>query len=179
MPATLAVPSEVTPDLGLLVLRVVVGVVVMAHGLMKLGWVGKGGSVAGTGAWFNSIGLRPGTFWALVAVLAEAGGGLLMALGLGGPIGPGLVAADLLVVAVVAHLPKGFWAQNGGWEFPLPLAAAGFAVALLGSGAWSLDSLLGLTYSAELTTYWLALMGVGALLAIVANKVLAPKAAQT
>ena len=165
-------------DLGLLVLRVVVGLVVAMHGLMKLGWVGQGGSVAGTGGWFESIGLRPGLFWALVATLAEAGGGILMALGLGGPIGSGLVAADMLVVSVVAHLPKGFWAQNGGWEFPLPLAAAGFAVALLGNGAWSLDSLLGLTYSAELTTYWLGLMAIGLVLAIVATKLFAPKTAQ-
>ncbi|MGH2376969.1 MAG: DoxX family protein [Candidatus Limnocylindria bacterium] len=163
-------------DLGLLVLRVVVGLVVAMHGLMKLGWVGQGGSVAGTGGWFDSIGLRPGVFWALVAVLAEAGGGLLMALGLGGPIGAGLVAADLLVVTVIAHLPKGFWSQNGGWEFPLPLAAAGFAVALLGNGAWSVDAMLGLTYPAELTTYWLALMAIGAVLAIAANKLFAPKA---
>lgn len=165
-------------DLGLLVLRVVVGLVVAMHGFMKLGWVGKGGSVAGTGGWFNSIGLRPGILWALVAVLAEAGGGVLMALGLGGPIGPGLVAADLLVVSIVAHLPKGFWVMNGGWEFPLPLAAAGFAVALLGSGAYSFDALLGLTYSAELVSLWMALMAIGAVLAIVATKLFAPKAAQ-
>ena len=95
-------------DLGLVVLRVVVGGVVAMHGLMKLGLFGKGGSVAGTGGWFQSIGLRPGSFWALVVVLAEAGGGLLMVLGLGGPIGPGLVAADLVVAAIVGHWSQGF-----------------------------------------------------------------------
>jgi putative oxidoreductase len=167
----------VTADTGLLVLRIVVGVVVMAHGLMKLGWVGQGGSISGTGKWFESIGLRPGILWATVATTAEAGGGLLMALGLGGPIGPGLVAADLLVVAVVAHLPKGFWAQNGGWEFPLPLSAAGLAVALIGSGSWSLDRLLGLTYPSDLTAIWLGLMAAGAVLALVARAVFAPKTA--
>lgn len=164
-------------DLGLLVLRVVVGVVVAMHGLMKLGWVGKGGAVAGTGGWFHSIGLRPGLFWAWVATLAEAGGGILMALGLGGPIGPGLVAADLLVVSIVAHLPKGFWVMNGGWEFPLPLAAGGLAVALVGSGAWSLDALLGVSYPEWLTSAWLALMAIGAVLALVARAIFAPKPA--
>ena len=54
-------------DLGLLVLRVVVGGVVMMHGLMKLGIVGKGGSVAGTGGWFQSIGLRPDQFSSMFA----------------------------------------------------------------------------------------------------------------
>jgi putative oxidoreductase len=167
----------VNADLGLLVLRVVVGGVVAMHGLLKLGWVGKGGSLAGTGGWFGSIGLRPGPFWARVAVLAEAGGGILMALGLGGPIGPGLVAFDLLVVSIVAHLPKGFWAHNGGWEFPLPLAAAGLAVALVGNGLWSLDALLGLAYPEWLASAWLALMAIGAVLALVSRALFAPKPA--
>ena len=52
-----------TADIGLLVLRVVVGGIVMQHGLLKLGWVGKGGSIAGVAGWFNGIGLRPGLLW--------------------------------------------------------------------------------------------------------------------
>jgi len=170
----------VNEDLGLLVLRVVVGSVVAMHGFMKLGWVGKGGSVAGTGGWFNSIGLRPGILWALVAVLAEAGGGALMVLGLGGPIGPGLVAADLFVVTMVAHWPQGFWVSGGkaGWEFTLPLAAAGFAVALVGNGAWSLDAALGLAYPEAFAAMWLGLMAAGAVLALIARAVFAPKPAK-
>jgi putative oxidoreductase len=162
-------------DLALLVLRLAVGVVIMGHGLMKLGWVGKGGSVSGTAGWFSSMGLRPGTFWAWIVVLAEAGGGLLTALGLGGPIGPGAVAADLVVVTIVAHLPKGFWAHEGGWEFPVPVAAGAFAVALIGNGRWSLDGALGLTYSDQLTYGWLALMAAGAVLALIARALFAPK----
>lgn len=90
-------------DLALLVLRLAVGIVVIPHGLMKIGWVGSGGSIAGTGGWFQSIGLRPGIFWALVATTAESVGGLLTILGLGGPLGPGILAGDLLVVTIVAH----------------------------------------------------------------------------
>src|SRR5437879_3198045 len=74
-------------DAALLLLRIVIGGVVIPHGLLKLGLVGTGGSLAGVGGWFNSMGLRPGLFWAYVATLAEAGGGLLTVLGLGGPIG--------------------------------------------------------------------------------------------
>lgn len=166
-------------DLGLLVLRVVVGVVVAMHGFMKLGLVGQGGSIAGVAGWFNSMGLKPGILWALVAVSAEAGGGVLMALGLGGPIGPGLVFADLLVVTIVAHWGQGFWVAGGkaGWEFPLPLSAAGFAVALAGNGAWSLDAALGLTYPEAFAAMWLGLMFAGVVAALLARAVFAPKGA--
>jgi putative oxidoreductase len=168
-------------DLGLFVLRVTVGAVVAMHGFLKLGWVGQGGSVAGVAGWFNGLGLRPGLFWAVAAVIGEAGGGTLTVLGLGGPIGPGLIAADLVVVTYVAHWPQGFWAGGGkvGWEFPLPLAAAGFALALVGTGAWSLDRLLGLSYPDWLLPAWLGLMAVGAALGIGARTLLAtpPKAA--
>src|SRR5205823_9700581 len=58
------------PDIALLILRVVIGGVVIPHGLLKFGVVGKGGSLAGVGGWFDSIGLRPGLFWAYVAALA-------------------------------------------------------------------------------------------------------------
>ena len=168
-------------DLALLILRVVIGGVVIPHGLLKLGWVGKGGSLAGVGGWFNSMGLRPGLFWAYVAALAEAGGGSLTVLGLGGPIGPGVLAADLVVVTIVAHWPQGFWAGGGkvGWEFPVPLAAGGLAIALAGNGAWSLDRLLGLVYPDWLLPAWLVLMAVGVVLALGVRSMQALKAAQS
>ena len=165
-----------TADIGLLVLRVVVGGIVMQHGLLKLGWVGKGGSIAGVAGWFNGIGLRPGLLWALIATAAEALGGLLMVLGLGGPLGPGVIAGDLVVVAIVAHAPQGFWAGGGkvGWEFPVPLAAAGFAVALVGNGQWSLDGALGLTYAEGLRWLWLGIVAVGLVLALGIRMVFPP-----
>jgi putative oxidoreductase len=168
------------PDLALLILRLVIGGVVIPHGLLKLGLVGKGGSIGGVAGWFNSIGLRPGIFWAYVAILAEAGGGLLTVLGLGGPIGPGVLAADLVVVTIVAHLPQGFWAGGGkvGWEFPLPLAAGGLAIALAGSGAYSLDRLLGLTYPDWLLPGWLVVVAVGVALAL-GMRSMRPKAVQS
>src|SRR2546427_9701839 len=106
-------------DAALLLLRVVIGGVVIPHGLLKLGLVGAGGSVAGVAGWFNSLGLRPGVFWAYIAILAEAGGGLLPVPGLGGPLGPGVLAGDLVVVLIVPHWPPGFWAGGGqvGWGF--------------------------------------------------------------
>ncbi|MBI2773686.1 MAG: DoxX family protein [Chloroflexi bacterium] len=168
-------------DIGLLILRVVIGGVVMQHGLLKLGWVGKGGSPKGVGQWFHGIGLRPGAFWAWVAILAEAGGGLLTVLGLGGPIGAALLAGDLVIVTIVAHWSQGFWAGGGkvGWEFPVPLAASALAIALIGNGAWSLDGLFALTYPSALLPAWLGLMVLGDALALAIRAVYAPKAAKS
>ena len=167
-------------DIALLLLRVVIGGVIIPHGLLKLGLVGKGGSIAGVAGWFNSMGLRPGIFWAYVAAIAEAGGGLLTVLGLGGPIGPGIVAGDLVVVLIVAHWPQGFWAGGGkvGWEFPLPIAAGALAIALAGNGAWSLDRLLGLPYPEWLLPVWFAITAAGVILALGMRAIQPPKPAQ-
>ena len=158
-------------DLALLVLRVAVGIVIMGHGLLKLGWVGTGGSISGVAGWFNGLGFRPGLFWTWVSTLAEAGGGLLTVLGLGGPLGPSAVAADLVVVTIVAHLPKGFWAQVGGWEFPVPVAAGAFAIALIGNGRWSLDAVFGLSVPDQVGIAWGALLAAGVVVALTLHAV--------
>ena len=77
-----------------------------------------------------------------------------------GPIGPGLLAGDLVVVTIVAHWSQGFWAGGAkvGWEFPVPLAVGALAIALAGNGAWSLDRMLALAYPDWLLPAWLVLM---------------------
>ena len=79
-------------------------------------------------------------------------------------------------MTIVAHVPKGFWANNGGWEFPVPLATGAFAIALIGNGAWSVDAALGLTYPESLALAWGALMVVGVVLALLSRALFAPKA---
>jgi putative oxidoreductase len=168
----------VNTDLALAALRLAVGVVIIAHGAIKIGWPISMGPARGidalrtTAGWFASLGFWPPTFWAAMSVLAEFGGGLLIIAGLGGPIGPGLVFGDLIVVTIVAHWPNGFWAQKNGWEFPILLLAGSFALALIGFGTWSLDAALNLTYPEWLTPAWLALniVGAAALLAIRATR---------
>ena len=165
-------------DLALLVLRVAVGVVISMHGFLKLGWVGKGGSPGSVAGWFgNALGLRPGVFWAWVSILAEGLGGVLLVLGLFGPFPAAAVAADLVVVTIVAHVPKGFWATNGGWEFPVPLAAGAFAVGIIGNGEYSLDAILGLTYPDSLVGLWWIAMAVGVALGLISRALFAPKTA--
>jgi putative oxidoreductase len=160
-------------DLGLTALRVAVGIVIIAHGAIKIGWPVSMGPARGvdalrmTAGWFGSMRFWPPMFWAAVSTLAEFGGGLLIIAGLGGPIGPGLVFGDMIVVTIVAHVPNGFWAQKNGWEFPILLLAGSFAIALIGFGSWSLDAALSLTYPDWLTTAWLALTAIGAVALLV------------
>ncbi|MFD4785826.1 DoxX family membrane protein [Streptomyces sp. NPDC058459] len=129
-------------DVGLLLLRLSTGGVLAAHGAQKLfGWFG-GHGLEGTGQFMESVGFAPGRVSATAAGAAEAGGGVLLALGLATPAA-GAAAAGAMAGAAALHLPNGFFAQEGGYEFAasLGLAAAGLAVA--GPGHLSLDHAFG------------------------------------
>ena len=157
------------PDLGLLILRVFVSMVVIAHGLQKFGFLG-GYGIAGTAGWLESIGFAPGKYWVWVVAIAEVGGGALTILGLGGPIGPGIIAADLAVAAIGFHGPNGFWNANNGWSWVSVIMAAALTIALTGFGAWSLDSALKLTYPDWLLPAWLIAVAVVAVAALVVQR---------
>src|SRR5437868_13509467 len=96
-------------DLGLLVIRVVFGLVYAAHGAQKLfGWFG-GYGIAGTGGWLESVGYRPGRSFATLLGLTEFVAGLLLALGLLGPVGPALMVAVMIVAMVTVHWKNAFF----------------------------------------------------------------------
>jgi len=141
-------------DAGLLVARVVFGLLMAAHGTQKLfGWFG-GYGLAGTAGFFEALGFRPGRFFAATAAGTEIAAGLLVALGLLGPIGPALFVSLMIVAAVTVHWQHGLFAQNNGIEMPLLYGVAGVALALTGPGAYSLDAALGLTaLTAPLVTW--------------------------
>jgi putative oxidoreductase len=129
-------------DLGLLALRLGTGGVLFAHGTQKLfGWFG-GAGLEGTAAGMEQMGFRPGRPSALVAGLGEAGGGVLLALGLATPVG-GAAAAGTMASAVVVHAPAGFFAATGGFEFPAYLGCTAAGIGLAGPGRLSLDHLTG------------------------------------
>ena len=131
-------------DAGLFIARLVFGLIMAAHGAQKLfGWFG-GYGIAGTGGFFDALGFRPGRLFAIAAGLTEFGGGLLLALGLLGPIGPALVISVMAVAAVSVHWQNGLFATSNGIELPLIYAAGAAALALTGPGRYSLDALLGL-----------------------------------
>lgn len=131
-------------DVGLLLGRVVVGLLMAAHGTQKLfGWFG-GYGLEKTGGFFAQLGFRPGRAFAAAASLAEITSGLLIALGLLGPIGPALMISVMIVAAVTVHWGQGLFAATNGIEVPLLYATAGVALALTGPGPYSLDGWLGL-----------------------------------
>jgi putative oxidoreductase len=130
--------------LGLLVLRLVVGLTLSAHGAQKLfGWFGGSGMNGWTQA-VDRLRMRPAQPLAWLAALAEFGGGILFALGLLSPLGSLAIVASMLVAIATVHLAKGFFVTKGGYEFNLTLIAAVYAVALTGPGAYSLDAALGI-----------------------------------
>lgn len=137
-----AQPRARTRDLGLLALRVGVGGTLFAHGAQKLfGWFG-GGGLNQTGAMFERIGFRPGKPHAMAAGLGEAGGGALLAVGLGTP-GASAAVAGTMIVASSMHVENGFFTTKGGFEYPAVLGWSAAALALAGPGAFSLDHALG------------------------------------
>lgn len=129
-------------DLALLIIRVAVGLTVAAHGAQKLfGWF-SGPGLKGLTGWLGSMRMRPAALWALLAGLSEFGGGILMALGLFGPLGPLGVIAAMLVAIIAAHWGK-FFSTQGGMEYPLLVAIVALAIVVSGPGAYSLDALTG------------------------------------
>lgn len=130
----------VSLDWGLLLARLVIGLALAAHGSQKLfGWFG-GGGIKGTGGFLESLGFRPGALFATLAGLSEFLGGLFIAIGFAGPIGPALLIATMLVAIFTVHLSKGFWNSDGGWELPATNIAAAVAFATIGYGAISVDA---------------------------------------
>jgi len=130
--------------IGLLVLRLVVGLIVAAHGAQKLfGWWGGPGMTGWTGA-MTHMRMRPAAAWAWMSALAELVGGLLFVLGFLSPLGSMAIAGSMLVAIALVHLPKGFWVGKGGYEFNVSLIAGVVAIALTGPGALSLDALFGI-----------------------------------
>ena len=134
-------------SIGLLILRLVVGLSLAAHGAQKLfGWFG-GYGLAGTGQFLEQLGFRPGRRQAAQAGLAEALGGLFLAAGLLTPAAAAAVVAVMLVAAVSVHVKNGFFAQAGGYEYTLVLGAVALALAFTGPGALSADQALGIARS--------------------------------
>ena len=128
----------------LLILRLIVGLGFAAHGAQKLfGWFG-GSGIHGTGAFFESIGFRPGSRFAVAAGSSELLGGLMLALGFAGPIGPALMISVMAVAILTVHKGRGFFTQNGGAELPLIYIASAVTVAWAGPGQYSIDHTLGL-----------------------------------
>lgn len=155
-------------DIALLALRVVVGGIYVAHGARKLGaWSDTG--FAGFRASIQRRGYRPAGLWAVAAVAAELGGGVLAILGLATPIAAALLLAQsLTIVALVRE--RGFWVEAMGVEYPLLLGIAALAVGLLGAGSLSLDAALSLAWDPWVAMAAAAVTVTGAVAGLIARR---------
>jgi putative oxidoreductase len=140
---------------------VVVGLLFLGHGAQKLfGWFG-GHGLSGTGAFFEGMGFPQGKRQAFLAGLFEAGGGLLIALGLFTPFAAAAIIAVMTVAVIKVHAAKGVWVTEGGFEYNAVLTAVVFALAGVGAGDWSLDHAL--SFNLHGTGWALAALGAGIL----------------
>ena len=131
-----------TLDLGLLVLRLGVGLPFALHGFQKLfGWF-DGGGFRGTSGWFASLGFGDGRAATLLAGTGEIVGGLGLATGLLTPLAAAAVAGTMTTAAFVNNAENGYWSVVKGWELNGYLVVVAAALAVAGPGALSLDALL-------------------------------------
>ncbi|MDR4947489.1 DoxX family protein [Neobacillus cucumis] len=129
-------------SIGLLIIRMVIGVLFIGHGAQKLfGWFG-GYGLKGTGGWFESIGMKPGVTMALLSGLSELVGGILFALGLLTPLAAILIAGTMVMAIIKVHAANGLWATSNGYEYNLTLLAVAIGIALIGPGQYALDAFL-------------------------------------
>ena len=147
MSTTTYISDPVTLGTGLLLARLILGVLMVGHGTQKLfGWFG-GYGIAGTAGFFEQLGFRPGRLFVITASLSEAASGILIALGLLGPVGPALLLSVMIVAAVSVHWKNGLFATANGIEVPLLYAAGAVALAFTGFGPFSLDAVLGIDHA--------------------------------
>ncbi len=145
--------------IGLLAARLVLGLMMAAHGSQKLfGWFGGQGLQA-TGELFGRLGFTPGSVFATAAAVGEVVSGVLVAIGFLGPVGPALMIATM-IVAMSVLLPNGVFAAKNGIELPLLYGAGAFGLALVGPGLYSLDSIIPITGSWPPKVVW-AVVAVG------------------
>ena len=126
-------------NLGLLVIRVLVGVTLALHGIAK-----ARGGIKGTGRWFASEGLKPGMLHAWLAAGTEIGAGFALAAGFLFPFSNMAVVGVMAVAGYVGHRKNGFFIIREGWEYTFILGGVAAGLAATGPGEWSVDNTYGL-----------------------------------
>jgi putative oxidoreductase len=130
-------------NIGLLLLRVVVGGTVALHGAQKVFGAFDGPGLDGTERMVDSMRLRPARPLAHLLALSELVGGLLLVVGFLTPLAAGAVAGVMLSASRLVHWPNGFFNQRGGFELPLTLAGTAMAIGFTGPGWASFDDAFG------------------------------------
>lgn len=128
---------------GLLILRVMVGIVMLAHGYNH---IFRGGKIKGTGGWFESLGMKPGILHAWLASITELAAGAMLVLGLLTPLAAAGVVGVMLVALITNHIGNGFFIfrPGEGYEYVLTLCMVGLAIGAVGAGKYSIDNAIDL-----------------------------------
>jgi putative oxidoreductase len=148
-----------TLSLGLLILRVIGGLTIAAHGTQKLfGWFEGPGPIK-LSQGFEKQGFKPAWLWVSLVILGELGGGLSVVLGFLTPLGAAGMFAVMFMAIFKSHWKNGFWNSKRGLEFPLQLLAIGVAIGIMGPGSYSLDALFGIALPDTLLFCVLAFIG--------------------
>ncbi|MBI4707102.1 MAG: DoxX family protein [Candidatus Omnitrophica bacterium] len=124
-------------DLAVLILRICIGVVFVGHGLQAAFGFFGGPGIGGFSKMLESLGFAPALFWAYTGAYVELIGGLFIILGIFPRIAAFLILIFMIVAAAKVHLSKGFFLQNGGFEYNFVLACVCIALMLLGGGKFS------------------------------------------
>lgn len=128
--------SLVSIDVGLLVLRMVLALLLTGHACQKLfGWF-QGRGIRGTAVLFEADGLRPGVLLVTFAALSELTAAFLLALGFWIPLAAAIIVSAM-TVAISTLWPRGLWAHLGGFEVPLMYALMALVLAITGPGRFS------------------------------------------
>ncbi len=133
-------------DVGLLVLRLVLGVIFIGHGAQKLFGSFGGPRISGFAKMLEQLGVKLAKPMAILAGLAEFVGGILVILGFLTPLAALALIGVMIVAVLTVHLKNGFFNTNGGYEFNLALAGMALTLLIIGPGAYSLDSALGILW---------------------------------
>ncbi len=150
---------SITLSLGLLILRVVGGLTIAAHGSQKLfGWF-EGPGLVRLSQGFEKQGFKPARLWVCLVILGELGGGFSVAFGFLTPLGAAGMFATMFMAIFKSHWKNGFFNSKRGLEFPLQLLAIGVAIGIMGPGSYSLDALFGIALPATLLFCILAFIG--------------------
>lgn len=125
-------------DIAFLILRIAVGIIFVAHGLQKVFGLFGGPGITGFSELMKSLGFMPPVLWAYIAGIGELGGGVFLILGILPRLSAAVIMVIMFVAVVFVHSKGGYFAMNGGFEYPLFILMVAVSIMLSGGGKLSL-----------------------------------------
>ncbi|MDD4899421.1 MAG: DoxX family protein [Candidatus Omnitrophica bacterium] len=125
-------------DLVLLILRVCLGIVFMAHGLQVAFGLFSGPGINGFASMLVGMGFKPAVFWSYLSAYTELIGGLCLIFGIFTRFAAVSILIFMIVAVLKVHLAKGFFIQAGGYEYNFVLICICLALIFSGPGKFAL-----------------------------------------